>query len=537
MKRALIGLILILSFTYMIAGTVPDTLTVNGRVMLDTCGLAKVQIGPAETDSSGYYSFKIPVGSDTTFTPVLNHFLFDPPAFDISSVDTLLDSINFIASRQVKKVIIISGQSNAEHVGEPQKHFISDAVDNNIPYYLAYSGGEYGLSTLGLLTKFGYAYDFCKNYNFGFGLEMLLARTLYKHYSDSLAVFKAPYSGTSLFEDWQPEGATWQWFVEKHEHAETAFREEGYEPEYIGFFWFQGESDETPTASYRYPLNLRLFVDRIRERFPNSSEVDSLPFICVQINWNHSSDYEAPVREAQMNLPNRRGMTACVDVDDCNPLRYSSKNMHFNGNALNRIGYKLAVEYLNMVGAPIDSNITVSVDLDEVIDTTVILTVAGDTSFTQVIDSLRFDFPAKVGDSLELTLNLGSEVYNYSPAIQKILFAYDQTALKDPTYTFNVNKVVGIEAYPDDMDHLLMDCYPNPFNPSTSIRFHLPETGDASLTLYDISGKKVATLLDKSLDKGSYALQWNAQTFPSGVYVARLKSGGEFVTKKMVLMK
>jgi hypothetical protein len=512
-------------------------LKVQGRVKLDSCGLEGVQIGDEVTDSSGYYSFELLGGKDTTITPVYKNFIFDPPAIVIDAEDTFLDSMNFTAKRQVKKVIVISGQSNAEHVGEPHRHFIPDAVDNHIPYYLAYSGGEFGLSTLGLLTKFGYSYDYCKTYNHGFGLEMLLARTLYKHYSDSLAVFKAPYSGTSLYENWQPDGATWQWFIEKQEHAELAFREEGYEPEYIGVFWFQGESDETPLASSRYAKNLRHLVDRMRDRFENFSAVDSLPFICVQINWNHSSDYEAPVRAAQMALPTWRGYTACVDVDDCNPYRYTSKNMHFNGNALNRIGYKLAVEYLDMVGEPIDSNITVSVDLDEVVDTTVILTVTGDINFTHVMDSLRFDFPATLGDDLELTLNLGSEVYNYSPAMQNIPFAYDQSALKDPTYTFNVNKVVGIEDYPDDMDHLLMNCYPNPFNPATAITFHLPETGDVKLAIYDISGRKVRTLLDRSMDKGSYDLTWNAQAFPSGVYVVRLQAGGETVTNKMVLMK
>jgi hypothetical protein len=65
----------------------------------------------------------------------------------------------------------------------------------------------------------------------------------------------------------------------------------------------------------------------------------------------------------------------------------------------------------------------------------------------------------------------------------------------------------------------------------------LPESGDVKLAVYDISGRKMRILLDRSMNKGSYDLQWNAHAFPSGVYVVRLQAGGEVVTNKMVLMK
>lgn len=237
-----------------------------------------------------------------------------------------------------------------------------------------------------------------------------------------------------------------------------------------------------------------------------------------------------------MDVANHRTNTACIDIDDCNALRYTSQNMHFNGNALNRIGYKMAVKYLELIGSPIDSTVTITVNLDEVLDTTVILTVVGDTSFTEVIDSL-FEFPMTLGDSLGLSLNLGSEIYNYSPAGHNILYAYDQTALKDPTYTFNVNKVVAIENYPDEMDHVLMTTYPNPFNPTTAISLQLPVSGEVELNIYNILGRKVATLIDMPMEKGAYRIEWNAASHPSGMYIARLQAGDEVRFQKLTLLK
>ena len=526
----------LINIAFVFAFTIPDSLLVHGRVMLDSAGMADVSIAGIKTDSSGYYAFKVPVGTDTTLVPHRYAFLFTPAEYHISSEDTLLDSINFLASRQIKKTIIISGQSNAEHVGEP-KYFISDDVDNNIPYYLAYSAGEYGLSTLGMLTKFGYSLTYCEGYNYGFGLEMLLARTLYKKYTDSLAVIKAPYSGTSLYYDWKIDGGTWAWFTEKHDNAVELYREKGYEPEYIGFFWFQGESDESGEAAPGYAARLQSFVDRIRARFPNDSEAENLPFICVRIKWNPSSSFEPVIRAAQMDLPNQREDCYCVDVDDCHPYRYSSKNMHFNGGALNRIGYKMANAYLKVLGIPIDSSTTITVDLDEMVDTTVVLSVTGDTTFTHEMTELAYTFPAKLGDQFVMSLNLNSETYNYSPSTRTVFFAYDNTALVDTTYSFNVNKVVAIEDYPADMDHVLMNVYPNPFNPATSINFQLPAYSDVKLSIYDVLGRKIETLVDMPMEAGTYRVNWQADDRPSGLYLARLQAGADVLTQKLILMK
>lgn len=80
--------------------------------------------------------------------------------------------------------------------------------------------------------------------------------------------------------------------------------------------------------------------------------------------------------------------------------------------------------------------------------------------------------------------------------------------------------------------------YPNPFNPSTIISFTVPERGPASVRVYDIVGREVATLLDvEEVAPGSYSVMLDAAGFASGTYIYRLQTAGAAATKKMVLFR
>jgi hypothetical protein len=79
--------------------------------------------------------------------------------------------------------------------------------------------------------------------------------------------------------------------------------------------------------------------------------------------------------------------------------------------------------------------------------------------------------------------------------------------------------------------------YPNPFNPNTIINYELPITSYVKLVIYDILGKEITTLVNKHLKPGSYEVEWNASTYPSGVYFYRLVAEDFTMTKKMVLIK
>jgi len=79
--------------------------------------------------------------------------------------------------------------------------------------------------------------------------------------------------------------------------------------------------------------------------------------------------------------------------------------------------------------------------------------------------------------------------------------------------------------------------YPNPFNPSTTLQFDLAKAGDVRLTVFDVLGKEVATLVDGRMSAGVHSVEFEGEKFASGVYFARLSVGDVAMTRKMVLLK
>ena len=98
-----------------------------------------------------------------------------------------------------------------------------------------------------------------------------------------------------------------------------------------------------------------------------------------------------------------------------------------------------------------------------------------------------------------------------------------------------------VEAKPESF--ALANNYPNPFNPSTTIKYALPQAADVELTVYNVFGQVVRTLVAEYQSAGRYAVEWDAtndsgHSLSSGMYFYRLQAGGEFLeVKKMLLLK
>ena len=89
----------------------------------------------------------------------------------------------------------------------------------------------------------------------------------------------------------------------------------------------------------------------------------------------------------------------------------------------------------------------------------------------------------------------------------------------------------------------LFQNFPNPFNPTTEIKFSIPNTGNISLEIYDTLGRKIISLIDnKFYQKGKHSIIWegknsNGNSVSSGTYIYRLKSNANIATKKMILLR
>jgi beta-glucanase (GH16 family) len=86
-------------------------------------------------------------------------------------------------------------------------------------------------------------------------------------------------------------------------------------------------------------------------------------------------------------------------------------------------------------------------------------------------------------------------------------------------------------------DFVLFPNYPNPFNPTTAIRFQLIASSFVTLRVYDIYGREVALLVNGQMDTGVHSVNWIGTEAPSGVYFCRLTAGSNSMTKKMTLLR
>ena len=79
--------------------------------------------------------------------------------------------------------------------------------------------------------------------------------------------------------------------------------------------------------------------------------------------------------------------------------------------------------------------------------------------------------------------------------------------------------------------------YPNPFNATTTIEFSIPDAGNVHLSIHDVLGKEVCTLVDDWLSAGQNQVAFNANGLPSGLYFYGLRAGERQLQRKMVILK
>ena len=90
--------------------------------------------------------------------------------------------------------------------------------------------------------------------------------------------------------------------------------------------------------------------------------------------------------------------------------------------------------------------------------------------------------------------------------------------------------------YPEQL--ILNQNYPNPFNPLTTISYSIPKSDHVILSIYDLLGQEIVTLVNEFQNTGNYTINFNAKNLSSGIYLYKLQFGDKFTdTKKMILMR
>ena len=83
----------------------------------------------------------------------------------------------------------------------------------------------------------------------------------------------------------------------------------------------------------------------------------------------------------------------------------------------------------------------------------------------------------------------------------------------------------------------LHPAYPNPFNPVTTLNFALPVETEVSISIYNLQGREITSLISGNMDAGYHSVIWNADAHASGVYFVKMIAGEYINTQKLMLVK
>ena len=154
-------------------------------------------------------------------------------------------------------------------------------------------------------------------------------------------------------------------------------------------------------------------------------------------------------------------------------------------------------------------------------------------SNNNLLDTLT-SFP----DSLRLRVKATGGVTSGSYTITVLGKGPNGTPVHQRTISLSVTPV-GLSTNENEVpkDFYLYQNFPNPFNPSTQIRFDLAKSGLVTLDVYDITGRKISELVNENLNAGRHNVEFNASELSSGIYFYRIVTPEFTSIRKMILVK
>ena len=105
-------------------------------------------------------------------------------------------------------------------------------------------------------------------------------------------------------------------------------------------------------------------------------------------------------------------------------------------------------------------------------------------------------------------------------------------------YPFTWTDVTAVKnQFVHPSEFILYQNYPNPFNLTTKIKYQIPEPGRVKLEVYDVLGRETKIFVNQEQAAGSYEIEFDGTSLPSGVYFYRIETGSYSDTKKLILLK
>jgi|11_taG_2_1085331.scaffolds.fasta_scaffold00041_6 hypothetical protein len=195
--------------------------------------------------------------------------------------------------------------------------------------------------------------------------------------------------------------------------------------------------------------------------------------------------------------------------------------------ALGTFGIDVNIEAKN-----VNSSLTLSWDASN---------LSGNTSFELFDSETSSNFDLNIDGSVSFDASIDSNTP--SSVLNKPTTPFSYVGENSSSASRFIINVDGLALSTDDELGIptvveLQQNYPNPFNPSTSIAFGLPQSGKVTLEVFDVLGRKVATLLNgENKNVGRHTVNFDARNLSSGMYIYRLQTGNTIISKKLTLIK
>ena len=241
----------------------------------------------------------------------------------------------------------------------------------------------------------------------------------------------------------------------------------------------------------------------------------TIPFEAIFNNWTIANYLDDPdVEQGQYNYEN-------LELPGFNPTHHHISFPALGSGTTN----SWATDYIRLL--PEELNYSLHLEVNHPINLGVI------RKSDEVVSTVDFFV---VDDVLDLNLPEMTDEYDQ---MILVLPNSDNSSL---SYNYEITSYVSVENYELEITNYELTNYPNPFNPETTISFDLSQDSKVNITVYNIKGQKIKTLINEQIQKGKHTTIWygfdeNNKPVSSGIYIYKVKAGTEESIKRMLLLK